>query len=519
MIQNVCGILAIAIGVSVGATACRAAADQAGPVRPAAKAGQFYPGDPAVLNTAVSLMLQEATPPTIDGRAVAFMVPHAGYIYSARTAAHVYKLLLGRKVTTAVLLGNSHNFPLARGAVYARGAFATPLGQVAVNEALALKILALTPLLAADPAPHIPEHSLEVQIPFLQKVAPGCRIVPILVGNQDMAQCRAIGEAIADAITALKIENETVIIDSTDATHYPAYDDAVKVENAAIQSLERLDPPGLAKTIGSLMADNVPNLACVFCGEESLYAAMFAARRLGATSAKILAHTNSGDVKAGDKARVVGYVAAAFVRPPDGHEGKEAMMKETTVDDKGFSVSAANQQVLLTTARQAIEHYLAGGKRKVFSASDPVLNKPAAVFVTLTSRGQLRGCIGTTEPRMPLIEAVGYFAVAAAVEDGRFPPVTTAELGSIHIEISVLSPMTKIESAEAITPKIHGVVVRKGMHSGLFLPQVWEHFEKKDDFLNELCWQKAHLDPAAWKDPATDLYVFTVFAFEEPLAK
>mgnify|MGYP003880239451 CR=1 FL=1 len=180
-----------------------------------------------------------------------------------------------------------------------------------------------------------------------------------------------------------------------------------------------------------------------------------------------------------------------------------------------FVLKPENQKRLLEIARQSIAAQLGGQPPPRVAVADPELTTPAAVFVTLTQRGQLRGCIGTTEPRAPLHQAVAELAVEAAVRDPRFPPLTMAELPGTHIEISVLSPLRRVKSAEEIQPHVHGVVVRRGFRSGLFLPQVWEHFAKKEDFLNELCWQKAHLEPGAWKDPATELYVFTVFAFEE----
>lgn len=499
--------------------ACRVGGgeEDKGPLRPAAVVGQFYPADPKVLTEVVDKMLAGAVVSPLGGDAVAFMAPHAGYIYSAQTAANVYKALVGKPIKTAILIGNSHNFHLAKGAIYARGAFVTPLGEVPIDEVLAAKILELTPLLENNTAAHAPEHSLEVQLPFLQRIFKDVRIVPILLGNHSLEQCRAIGMGIADAVMTLGLAKETVIIESTDATHYPAYNEAMRVEKEAIKSLEQMDPEALQITVAMLLKAKVPNMVCVFCGEESLYSTIYAARQLGAKSVKILAHTNSGDVKVGDRSRVVGYVAAAFVRetarPGAGKEA--AMQTDVKKGDKPFSVSEDNQAILLRTARQAIEHYLATGKRKVLTVGDTELKSPAAVFVTLTVDGRLRGCIGTTEPRMPLIEAVGYFAVAAAVEDHRFPRVTPEELANIQIEISVLSPMVKVKSADEIIPKIHGVTVRRGWNSGLFLPQVWEHFSRKEDFLDELCSQKAGLERSAWKEPSTELKVFTVFAFEE----
>jgi AmmeMemoRadiSam system protein A len=182
---------------------------------------------------------------------------------------------------------------------------------------------------------------------------------------------------------------------------------------------------------------------------------------------------------------------------------------------KSFSISEKNQKILLKIARESIAQQLAGGTAPELKTADKELLTPSAVFVTLNKQQNLRGCIGTTAPQVPLYKAVREMAVAAATEDHRFPPVTAGELGEITIEISVLSPLQRVASAAEIQQNIHGVVVRRGARSGLFLPQVWEHFTTKDDFLNELCWQKAGLEPGAWKDPSTELYVFTVFAFEE----
>jgi AmmeMemoRadiSam system protein A len=180
-----------------------------------------------------------------------------------------------------------------------------------------------------------------------------------------------------------------------------------------------------------------------------------------------------------------------------------------------FSVSEKNRQELLKIARQSIADYLKTEKLTDFNVTDPALKTPAAVFVTLTVHGNLRGCIGTTDAREPLFEAVSHMAVAAAVEDYRFPPVTLDELNTIRLEISVLSPMEPVQSADEIKQNVHGVVVKRDGRAGLFLPQVWEHFTSKDEFMDELCSQKAGLEPDAWKEPGTGLYVFTVFAFEE----
>ncbi len=182
---------------------------------------------------------------------------------------------------------------------------------------------------------------------------------------------------------------------------------------------------------------------------------------------------------------------------------------------QSFSIKDSNQLILLQLARQAIASKTSGEKLPAFHSNDPEIKTPSAVFVTLTRDGKLRGCIGTTEPLWPMAEAVTRMAVAAAAEDYRFPPVTEKELNDIRIEISVLSPLARVKNSDEIRQNVHGVVARRNGRSGLFLPQVWEHFSKKEDFLFELCRQKAGLEPDAWRDPETELYVFTVFAFQD----
>ena len=180
-----------------------------------------------------------------------------------------------------------------------------------------------------------------------------------------------------------------------------------------------------------------------------------------------------------------------------------------------FKISEKNQKELLSIARNSIETYLKTGKFPKLSSTDKEMQTPAAVFVTLTEHDSLRGCIGTTAARYPLYQAVSQLAVSAAVEDTRFNPVTIAELKDIRIEISVLSPLERVKSADEIKPNYNGVVVQKGGRCGLFLPQVWEQLPDKKSFMDELCCQKAGLSAGAWKDKETELSTFTVFAFKE----
>ncbi|MFW5782484.1 MAG: AmmeMemoRadiSam system protein A [Candidatus Muiribacteriaceae bacterium] len=179
-----------------------------------------------------------------------------------------------------------------------------------------------------------------------------------------------------------------------------------------------------------------------------------------------------------------------------------------------FSIPKEVQKRLLFIARKTIEDRI-NGKESVFENDMPELKQQAAVFVTLTQHGMLRGCIGNITPQSDLLDAVVTMARQAAFSDPRFPPLTEKDLPEVRIEISVLSPMQKVRSHNDIEKDVHGVMIKKDFRSGLFLPQVWEHFSSKEDFMNELCTQKASLPRDAWKQDNIDIFVFTVFKFEE----
>jgi AmmeMemoRadiSam system protein A len=232
-----------------------------------------------------------------------------------------------------------------------------------------------------------------------------------------------------------------------------------------------------------------------------------AARLLGADQAKVLDYANSGDVAGSPRNRVVGYSAVAIYRSRASQKAASAQAGQ---------LNAAQQQRLLTLARSALQRYLTTGERLEVRESDPALLRPAATFVTLRVRGQLRGCIGTTEPQAPLCQAVRDNAIAAGCYDPRFRPVARAELNDLEIEISVLSPLRKVRSADEIRLPQHGVVVMAGSRRGVFLPQVaTETGWSREEFLNHLCADKAGLSPDAWRRGAS-LYVFTVQAFSSP---
>ncbi len=483
-------------------------------VREPAVAGQFYPADKNELSAMLDGFFSNTKKQGIKGEIIGLVSPHAGYVFSAQTAAWAYKQIEGKDIDTVILVGSSHNFPVEGAAVWTGGDFSTPLGNVAIDDELVKKLLDSEPAVRPDDTPHKPEHSIEVQIPFLQKMLKNFRIVPLLINDEKYSE--KIAAAIAKAAAGKKI----LLVASTDMTHYPSKKDAETIDKDMLKSIGTFDTAEVINHNETWLSKGVPNLYCTLCGLPAVLTVMSASKLLGADSAQTINYSNSSDSKYGDASRVVGYGGVALIKsskPGRGKADKTGKSESNKTQEKDFSLTKNAQDELLKIARSSIEFYIVNGKMPSVSTKNPELLADGAVFVTLEKNHDLRGCIGTTESRMPLYKAVSTLAIAAAVEDTRFNPVTADELKDITIEISVLSAQKKINSPNEIIPHKHGVVVRKGLRCGLFLPQVWEHpqLAGKDAFLSELCCQKAGLEPDAWKKEGTDLYTFTVFAFKE----
>lgn len=468
--------------------------------RPTAVAGQFYPLDKNKLIAEVSTYLGRAEKKSIPGKLIALLVPHAGYVFSGPTAAYSYKLLEGQKFSTVVIIGLAHRYPLEGAALFSEGGFQTPLGTVAIDENLNKKLAQSSPLIKIIPQAHLGEHSIEVQLPFLQYLYKDFKFVPILIGNPEPEVCEKIGDAIGKAIKNYSDKDRSVLlIASSDMSHYPRSKDAANVDRGTLSVIEEMDCPKLHNWDNQQLNSGIPNLHCTLCGLGAVLVTLSAAKVLGADKVTILNYTNSGKIS-GDDSQVVGYAALAF----------SAAKKED------FALTPRAQKELLSLARESINYFLKYRKFNTPALISTESKNPAAVFVTLKENGELRGCIGQTQAYLPLAEAVVKMAVAAAVEDYRFSPLTPDELKNTHIEISVLSPLQEIKSPDQIILGKHGVIVSCNGRAGLFLPQVaQESGWSKEKFLSELCTQKAGLSATAWQDGQAKLSIFTVFSFEE----
>jgi len=450
------------------------------PIRPAAVAGMFYPGNPAELKQTLVELLASATPAANVRSPKALIVPHAGYIYSGPVAASAYGQLvaLRGRIRRVVLLGPTHRVYVRGLALPEADRFATPLGEIPLDRE-GMQRLAGLPQVTRSAAAHQMEHSLEVQLPFLQQVLGDFQLLPLAVGE-------ATADEVAEVLEQVWGGDETLIVISSDLSHFLPDALARKVDGGTVDAILALN-----SHINHEQA----------CGATPVNGLLLAARHHGLQPV-VLDVRNSSDT-AGDPERVVGYAAFAFMAQD------EADQPDT---DKGST--------LLKLARSEIGSKL--GHRIPPPAHAGWLDEPGASFVTLTRQGELRGCIGTLEAHRPLGEDVRENAVAAAFRDPRFMPLSRDEFEDIRVEVSLLSPSEPLlvkneeEALARLRPNVDGVVLEYGRYRSTFLPQVWEQLPNPAEFLAHLK-RKAGLSMDFWADQVR-LSRYTVSKWKEGAA-
>lgn len=467
-------------------------------IRKPAVAGKFYDSDPVKLEKAVNSYLK--TVPGGKEKIYGVLVPHAGYAFSGSTAAAAFSYLKGLDYNTVVVISTGHTMRLKGAALVADGSFETPLGRVGVDAETASALLKASKIFENLPRAHEDEHAIEVELPFLQVLkGDAFKIVPVAVNTPDLKILTEAGRLIGAALKGKK----ALVCVSSDLSHYPPASIAEKSDRSLLLAFKTAVNTGemahfdLAARL--LLEKAGAYMDTPACGQAAMTVGAAACLELGADDFKLLEYTHSGRVS-GDLSGVVGYAGGLFVK--SGSQGGAALSEDLKVE-------------LLKYARTSIENHLKNKKPESSLNGYIELNQPAAVFVTLTEDGRLRGCIGTMEAGSMLADAVTQFAVSSAFGDPRFNPLAPEELPRIKIEISVLSPLRKVECYKDIVEKKHGVYVQRGRSSGTYLPQVWEHFRTKEEFLTSLCLEKAGLEAGAWKEKSTALFVYTVDSFKE----
>jgi AmmeMemoRadiSam system protein B/AmmeMemoRadiSam system protein A len=491
-----------------------AAATATASTRPPAVAGAFYTDDPVQLRVQVEAMLAAAS---AESRSLALVVPHAGYVFSGAVAGEAFATLDGEALRRVILLGPSHHTAFAGGALPKRGidAFATPLGEVAVDLS-AVEALRKSPDFAGPPGAHDPEHSLEVELPFLQVMAPKASIVPILVGNRtDTALARRMARALVP-----HLDGHTAVVVSSDFTHHGdrygwspfAEPDLggklVRLGRVTAGRLAAIDPEGFAHQV-EVSGDTV-------CGARP---AMVAAELLSHAfdgSGVVLDVITSGQVTGGWDLSVT-YAAVGF-------QGSWREWRDPVPAPPSGDLSAAQGAEMVSLARAALGSFLRhdGSLAGWYAGtgSRDAGSSLAGAFVTLNHRGtragdpgRLRACMGVVEAKQPLQDAVIQAAVWAA-QDPRFPRLEADELDGLEVEVSVLSPARAVAGPAEIEVGTHGVILSRGGSRALFLPQVAiEQGWDRTTMLEHLA-LKAGLPAGGWRDGAS-FEVFTAQIFGE----
>ncbi len=461
-------------------------------VRPATQANRFYTGDARELSEEVDSFLALHRGATIYHHVAAVIVPHAGYYFSGRVAASAYMSVPADQPYKRIfLLGPSHHEWLDGASVNTEADYyATPLGNVKVDRETARSISDADSVFSYQPKAHDREHCLEVQLPFLQRrlgdVPP---IVPIIISTNDFNKLKRIAHVLKPYFT-----EENLFVISSDFSHYPSYEDACEVDALTGKAIETGSVEAFIAALEQNARSGKRNLATSACGELAIATLMLMMD--GSYEVKHLMYQNSGDAESHDHSRVVGYHSFAIVRK----------------SDAGFALSDDEKRLLKEIALTSIKDSLAG---KEISHSSPLtthLSAKCGAFVSLHKHGRLRGCIGHFGEDIPLHEIVAEMARAAAFEDPRFMPVTADELADIDIEISVLTPMRRIESLDEFELHRHGIYIRKGYRSGTFLPQVADEVNwTKEEFVSHCAQDKAGIGWDGWKD--AELYVYEAIVF------
>ncbi len=457
-------------------------------IRQAAVAGQFYPGNASELSATVQRYLAGAA-----GKAgpvpKAIIAPHAGYVYSGAVAASAYARIrpAAGRITRVVLLGPCHRVAVRGLALSSAEAFATPLGDVPLDGELAKRILDMPQVQIFDPT-HAQEHCLEVHLPFLQEILGDFTLLPLVVGE-------ATPDEVADVLEAVWGGPETLIVVSSDLSHYENYETAQLMDGATCEAIENLDPARIR-----------PHGAC---GRIPVGGLLALAKRRGLAVSTVDLR-NSGDT-AGPNDRVVGYGSWVFVESnpaASGTERTQPLRKEADVfAEKTRQLLERHGETLLHLAAASIEFGLRQGRPMPVEVSDyaPELGENGASFVTLKRSGKLRGCIGTSMAVQPLVRDVSDHAFAAAFRDHRFPPLSREELAGLSLSLSVLSapsPLTFRDEKDLLgqlRPQIDGLIIEDGGHRALFLPTVWETLADAETFLGHLK-VKAGLSAGHWSE-------------------
>ncbi|MBN2008682.1 AmmeMemoRadiSam system protein B [candidate division KSB1 bacterium] len=468
-------------------------------IRKSVIAGTWYPADANELRKEIRELLDLARPVKIPGNIIALISPHAGYAYSGPTAAMSYRQIKGQSYDAVIIIAPSHREAFQGASVYTGDAYETPLGLVPVEKTIANALVQIDPVIRSSMDGHREEHALEIHLPFLQETLKDLKIVPIVMWDYSLENCQKLAAGITKAVQGRNV----LLIASTDLYHGYSQEECEATNDRTIKNMLKLEPEQLC--------ERFQKQELQACGAGPVIVVEMVAKSLGADATKLLQRTNSNEVTGKDGGYVVGYASIAIYTKSSDMQTIDKASK-VGVD---MGLSDDDKATLLTIARQAIECAVSGKSAPKLTVSSPILNEQRGGFVTLTKHSQLRGCIGYIQAVKPLAETIQEMAQAAATRDPRFTPVKKNEVDDLHIEISVLTPIREISDVNEIEVGKHGIIIERGMRSGLLLPQVaTEYGWDRTTFLQHTC-QKAGLPMDAWQQKDTVIKIFSADIFEE----
>ena len=426
--------------------------------RQPAVAGSFYAADKETLTKDLTALFESCKKVKVNNRIRAIISPHAGYIFSGKTAAAAFSAIPENSTYKNIfIIGSSHVVAFDGASVYNSGDYITPMGKLTVNREIGEKLKSDNKVFAFPENSHLKEHSIEVQLPFIQyyfKTIP--KIVPIIIGTDNKKTVKLIAEALKPYFTS-----ENLFVISSDFSHYPAYNEAVESDRLTALGIVSGDPDIFLNTLKKNSEKNINGLATSMCGWTSGLTLLYLTDNNNKFKFSLVDYCNSGDSPFGGKDRVVGYNAIAVSESDLNSESRATAKQE-------FKFSTEEKNLLFKLVRTSIESKL-NVKGKIQTEAEKMpsqLLKPLGAFVTLKINGKLRGCIGRFISTDPLYEVVKASAISSAFEDPRFLPLTIEEYARTEIEITVLGPLERISSKNEIILGKHGIYIKKDSRSG-----------------------------------------------------
>ena len=467
--------------------------------RKAVVAGRFYPDTPEELRNEIENLLFSASKLSLNkidetNKILAIISPHAGYVFSGTVAASGFSILKNNKnIKRVFLLGSSHYAWYEGVSIYFKGYYSTPLGKIEIDSDITSKIFEKSALFNFRLEAHAHEHSLEVQLPFLQYfLGNNFKIIPILIGGHSTEIPRKLAN-----ILKPYLGGENLFVISSDLSHYPKYNDAVKVDKNTVEALCSNNTGNFLRQLKENEHKMYENLSTSMCGWTSALTLLYMTEKQKGINFSPVLYQNSGEIPIyGDKSRVVGYQSVLVSQKQETNEMPDHLSDE-------------DKQLLLTLAHNSISKKVRG-KEEDEPTLVPIPDKyktPQGAFVSIYIDNELRGCIGRIESDLPLYKTIEQTAISAATHDTRFIPVKPDELKKMKVEISILTPLKKIDSIDEIIPGKHGILIRKDFRSGTFLPQVatrtgWN----AQEMVEECSKHKAGLGSDGWKD--ADIFTY-----------